>query len=89
MAKLIKLSIDLAKIDEAGITKTEKGGKYINCDLWINDEADKYGNTAGLKQSVKAADGTYSSHYIGNGKPVTKKQDSGVQDATVIDGLPF
>lgn len=67
MSKLIKGSIDLTKIKKEHIFESEKGGKYINVDIWINDDADKYGNHAGIKQTYKIGDG-FEGHYIGNGK---------------------
>ncbi len=66
MSKLIKCSIDVAKIKKEHIFKGEKG-MYIDVDVWINDEPDKYGNDAGVKQSYKVGD-DWQSHYIGNGK---------------------
>ena len=67
MSKLLKGSIDLMKIDKTQIVEGKNGAKYINLDIWINDDADQYGNHAGIKQSYKNGD-TFESHYIGNGK---------------------
>ncbi len=68
MSKLLKGSIDLTKIEKSAIFNSEKGGKYINVDIWINDEADNYGNHAGIKQSIKEGENDFKSHYIGNAK---------------------
>ena len=65
--KLIKGSIDLMKINKAAIFVGKNGGKYINVDIWVNDEEDNYGNTVGIKQSVKNGE-NYDSHFIGNAK---------------------
>ena len=67
MSKLLKGSIDLMKIDKTQIVEGKNGAKYINLDIWINDDEDKYGNHAGIKQSYKEGD-EFKSHYIGNGK---------------------
>ena len=67
MSKLLKGTIDLTKIDKEAIFTGKNGGKYINLDIWINDEEDDYGNHAGIKQSVKVGD-EFKSHYIGNAK---------------------
>ncbi len=68
MSKLLKGSIDLTKIEKSAIFNSEKGGKYINVDIWINDDADTYGNHAGIKQSIKEGENDFKSHYIGNAK---------------------
>ena len=58
MSKLLTGSIDLTKIDKTKIVDRDKdgnlfqnGAKYINVVVWINDEADKYGNTASIQIS--------------------------------------
>jgi hypothetical protein len=66
-SKLIKGSIDLMKIKKDAIFKGKNGAKYINVDIWINEEEDNYGNNVGIKQSVKVGE-KYESHFIGNAK---------------------
>jgi len=97
MAKLIKASIDVTKIKKEHIFKSEKGGQYVNVEIWINDELDQYGNDCAVKQSYKVGDG-YESHYIGNGKkgfgwdetseqkPVQAEE---IANPTEDDDLPF
>lgn len=70
MAKLIKLSIDLTKIEKAAIIEGKNGGKYINVDVWVNNDKapDQFGNNCGVKQSIKRPDGTYEGNFIGSGK---------------------
>ena len=94
-SKLIKASIDISKIKKEAITTTDKGGEYINIDIWVSDEEDKFGNTVGIKQSVKVGDG-YESHYIGNGKkkfgwdaPEPKIERAEVLPLTPSNDLPF
>ena len=67
MSKLLKGSIDLNKINESVVFKGAKGAKYINVDIWINEDADNYGNHAGIKQSTNDGE-SFKSHYIGNAK---------------------
>lgn len=95
MSKLLKLSIDVSKIKKEHIFNGEKG-KYINVDVWINDEKDQYDNDCGVKQSYKVGE-SFESHYIGNGKkgtgwseqpPVEKAPDKPVGDLP-SDDLPF
>jgi len=43
MSKLYHAKIDLAKIDKEKIFVGKKG-KYIDLAIWLNDEADNYGN---------------------------------------------
>lgn len=96
MSKLLKGSIDLTKIKKEAIFFGKKGGKYINVDIWINDEADDYGNHAGIKQSVKVNEKEFESHYIGNAKKgygwddnAEPKQDADVEQVDTEDDLPF
>ena len=91
MGKLLKVSIDVTKIKKEHLYKGEKG-TYANIDVWINDEKDKYGNDAGVKQTYKVGD-KFDSHYIGNGKWFEKVQDAEVvEEPSKVEGtgdLPF
>ena len=71
MGRLIKGSIDLMKIEKSHIVDGKNGAKYINFEVFVNDdkEADQYGNNCGVKQSYKVGE-DYKSHYIGNAKTV-------------------
>jgi hypothetical protein len=58
MSKLLTGSIDLNKIDKTKIVSTDKNGnpfengaKYLNVVVWLNDEADQYGNNASIQIS--------------------------------------
>ena len=49
-------SINLTKIDKTKIVSTNKegnpfdnGAKYLNVVIWLNDEADQYGNNASIQ----------------------------------------
>ncbi len=75
MSELLKISIDVTKIKKEHLIKGKKG-TYANLDIWLNDEPDQYQNDAGVKQSCKLDNGTYESHFIGNGRWVKQKKES-------------
>ena len=51
MSKTIQLKIDVLKIDKTKLFKGEKG-TYLDAVLFLNDEADQYGNNGMIVQSV-------------------------------------
>ena len=67
MGAIIKLKLDLNKIDKSKIFEGAKG-KYYEIDVMINDKVDNYG------QNVSACNPTQSKEetkvYLGNGKVV-------------------
>lgn len=71
MSKLISISIDVTKIDKARLYKGEKG-TYLNADLWINDEPDKYGNDGSINmvQTKEEREVKVPKIYIGKCKKV-------------------
>ncbi len=81
MSKLLIGSIDLNKIDKSKIVTTGKDGKpfsneakYLNVAVWVNDEADKYGNHASIQMGDKD-----NRIYIGNLKEYQKDNNSAPQ----------
>lgn len=72
MSRLLSISIDVTKIPRDQIKAHENGAKYVNLDVWINDEEDKYGNHASvsLKQTKEDREAKAKKTYIGNGKKV-------------------
>lgn len=93
-------SIDLNKIDKTKIVSTDKNGnpfqngaKYLNVVVWINDEADKYGNNASIQisQSKEEREAGGKSIYIGNLKfPQSRDNElTSARTAFVADDLPF
>ena len=66
--QLINVSIDITKIKEEVAFQGKNGAKYINVSVFVNNKADDYGNDVAVKQSYKNESGTWSDHYIGNGK---------------------
>ena len=100
MSKLLTGSIDLSKIDKTKIVSTDKNGKpfengakYLNVVVWLNDEADKYGNNASIQisQSKEERDAGVKATYIGNLKePQSRTNEStSARTASVEDTLPF
>ena len=100
MSKLLTGSIDLNKIDKTKIVSTDKNGnpfengaKYLNVVVWINDEADKYGNNASIQisQSKEERDAGVKATYIGNLKePQSRNNEpTSARTASVEDTLPF
>lgn len=51
MAKVINVKIDVKKIDKAKLYAGEKG-TYLDAVMFVNDEADQYGNWGMVVQSV-------------------------------------
>ena len=47
MAKILQVSIDLTKIDKTKIKNHEKGGKYYELEIFVNDEKNQYGKDVG------------------------------------------
>ena len=100
MSKLLTGSIDLNKIDKTKIVSTDKNGKpfengakYLNVVVWINDEADQYGNNASIQisQSKEERDAGVKATYIGNLKePQSRNNEpTSARNASVEDTLPF
>jgi hypothetical protein len=98
MAEILSGSIDLSKIDKSKIVekKLKDGsmGKFLNINIAINNEADVYGNIAGLTISQTQEERTAKTKkvYLGNLKrvwsdaPAPKLEDSKPQSN---DDLPF
>ena len=87
MSKLIFAKIDVTKIVKERLFKGERG-TYLDLNIWINDEPDKYGNDISIQQSTKKDEDKI---YLGNGKFYVKKSNEVKPDAEsqVPDNLPF
>ena len=70
MSKLYTGKIDISKIDETKIFEGKKG-KYLNLDIWVNDEADLYGNKVNIRQQTAQ---TEENIYLGNAKEFNLKK---------------
>ena len=93
-------SIDLNKIDKTKIVSTDKNGKpfengakFLNVVVWINDEADKYGNNASIQisQSKEERESGVKAIYIGNLKEPQSRtnEPTSTRTASFEDTLPF
>ena len=52
MSKLYNGSICLSDIPKDKVTTSEKNGKkYLNINVWVNDELDQYGNIGSIQLS--------------------------------------
>jgi hypothetical protein len=100
MSKLLTGSIDLSKIDKTKIVDRDKNGnlfsngaKYLNVVVWINDEADQYGNNASIQisQSKEEREAGVKATYIGNLKEPQSRNNEPTSTRTesVADDLPF
>ena len=93
MSAILNLSIDLTKIDKSKL----KDGKYLNTQIFINDET-KYGNNVSMaySQTKEERDAKQPKQYIANGKvvyvnngiTVAEKEETPQQTKQVSD-LPF
>jgi hypothetical protein len=88
MAKLLTGSVDLNKIDPKLIKEVKKKdgttAKFINVNIWVNDDADQFGNNASIQQYAgKDAEKI----YLGNAKFWEKKEDGASGDSS--NSLPF
>lgn len=94
MSAIINLSIDVTKIDKSKLVD----GKYLNTQIFINDET-KYGNNVSMaySQSKEERDSKAKKEYFANGKvvwtdnviKVAEKEDKQVQETKEVDSLPF
>jgi hypothetical protein len=95
MATIINLSIDLSKVDKSKLVD----GKYLNTQIFINDES-KYGNNVSMaySQSKEERESKVQKQYIANGKVVwtdnvikvaEKEVENVVNNANNSSDLPF
>jgi len=93
MSRMLIGSIDLNKIEKSKIVSKDKdgnpfknGAKYINITVWVNDEADQYGNNASIQTGGKE-----DKVYIGNLKDYVKDGATAkpASSGSDEDDLPF
>jgi hypothetical protein len=72
------VSIDLSKVDNLKLTKTEKGQIFGNFDLIIRDDVDQYGNIGFVvqKQSKEERELQVKLPILGNAKRIEIKQQA-------------
>ena len=87
MSKLLTGSINYDVLKEALKTgminaqKAENGTRYININVWVNDQPDQYGNDGSIQLQFKKEYQHEKKIYIGNLKTYTPK----IQEATAND----
>ena len=95
MSKLYNGSICLTDIPKEKITTSEKNGKkYLNINVWVNDELDQYGNIGSIQLSQSKAEREASEKkvYIGNIKQpqaAAAPQIASPVNNAVVEDLPF
>jgi hypothetical protein len=74
---MIKLKIDVTKIDKTRLFKGAKG-TYLDLVVYENDTPDEYGNDFSVKQDCTREDreAGVKMPYIGNGKNMGQKKPS-------------
>lgn len=98
MSKLLYGSIDftklleLAKAGNKAFSKHENGKIYLNLNVWINDEKDKFGNDASAQTTFKDA-AKEDKIYFGNLKFSEPKVQAALQENSAaipeVDDLPY
>lgn len=91
MAQLLSGSICLTDIPKDKIWKSEKTGKqYLNINVWINDDADKFGNNGSIQvgQTKEEREAGEAKKYVGNLKFVQAKQQTETANVPVKKAAP-
>lgn len=94
MSAILNLSIDLSKVDKGRLVD----GKYLNTQVFINDET-KYGNNVSMaySQSKEERESKVQKQYIANGRvvfttgsvSVAEKEVENVVKSQESSDLPF
>lgn len=73
----MRLKIDVTKIDKTAIFQGQKG-KYIDLTIMLNDEPDRFGNTAFVTQDIgkERRNKGERGPIVGNGKSVGESAES-------------
>jgi hypothetical protein len=88
--KIIRLKIDVSKIDKTKLYKGEKG-TYLSCTLLLNDAVDNYGNNGMIVQETtkEERDAGNKGAILGNCKVVIQAQSSAPVYAPKEDDFGF
>lgn len=91
-------SINLKKIDKKKIVSVNQkgepfkdGAQYLNVVIWLNDEADQYGNNASIQisQTKEQREAGEKAVYIGNLKFPMQRTEETIEVKQEASGLPF
>lgn len=99
MTKLVKLKIDVTKIDKSLLFKGTKG-TYLDATVFLEEDQDQYGNNGMITQEVSKEDRDkgVKGAILGNAKVVWEGQGKGSQGQQSQsqsqqqggeDGIPF
>jgi hypothetical protein len=91
--KILRLKIDVTKIDKARLFKGEKG-TYLDCTLLYNEATDQYGNNGMITQDVSKEDREAGNKgaILGNAKEFKQQGSAPVKvstPASLSDDIPF
>lgn len=101
MSQLFYGSLDITSILEnakkkhSAFVKADNGKIYMNINIWLNDEKDKFGNSVSvLLNSSKESRDAEGKIYIGNAKESERKEPAPINDNDLNsisgpDDLPF
>lgn len=100
MAKIISCSIDVTKIKKEKLFIGKNGAKYLNFQVFVNDEKDVYENDCSIaeNQTKEERERGDKKNYLGNGKTVWEGRRGNVpitgavspaSSAPPDDDLPF
>ena len=89
MSEVIRLKIDVSKIDKSKLYKGAKG-IYLDAVLFLNDEIDQYGNNGMIVQQVTKEEREQGVRgaILGNSSKVKKRDPESLTDDE-DDDLPF
>lgn len=90
MGQLLKLKIDVTKIDKSKLFKGQKG-TYLDVTLSVNDQPDEYGNDCSLwqEQTKEERDNKSPRNFLGSGRILWKSEAKTEAQAESEDDLPF
>jgi hypothetical protein len=94
MGKLLKLKIDVSKIDKTKLYKGSKGN-YLDLDVWINEDEEQDWKKVSVNQSLskEERDAKAQKVFCGSGElkfgwDETPKSQPSASSTPVDDGLP-
>lgn len=91
MSKLLTGAICLTDIPKDKIWKSKAGKQYLSINVWINDDADTYGNHASIQvnQTKDEREAKEPKKYIGNLKYPESKETASIVENVEVEDLPF
>jgi len=87
--QILKLSINLSKIDKALIQVDKNGNSWLNCTCFLNEDVDQYGGVGMAVQDISKADreAGKKGNILGNFKPLGQPKQEAKND--IPNDLPF